>query len=177
MYIYRLLHPITKEIKYIGKTSNVQLRLKRHIDQRNNGKGYSKSWIISLHNVGLKPIIEVIEECLPSIVNSREIYWISYYQSIGCNLCNLTKGGDGGSKTDQYAIKIIDKIYRCIELLNYNIPIKEAESLSGLSNGYISKARSGQIEFIVANKIIIPSFRIGKSHNTKGVLNIESGII
>lgn len=44
----------------------------------------------------LKPEIEILEEFEEKHdLNDAEIFWISYFKMIGCNLTNISKGGDG----------------------------------------------------------------------------------
>ena len=94
-YIYALLDPETKEIRYIGKTDNPPERLKNHLNEQ--GKWHRINWLKSLKKRGLKPVMRIIEEVAEGINwEERERYWIAYYQSIGINLVNRTDGGDCG---------------------------------------------------------------------------------
>lgn len=87
-YIYTLSHPVTKEVRYVGKTINIKRRYKQHLyDKHNNHKS---CWVKSLRNKNLKPIINILEECYNHDWKEREIYWISQYN----NLTNFSKGGD-----------------------------------------------------------------------------------
>lgn len=86
IYIYTLSHPITNEVRYVGKTINVNRRFKQHLhDKRCSHKA---SWVKSLKNEGLKPIMTILETCSDNW-QEREIYWMSQYD----NLTNLKKGG------------------------------------------------------------------------------------
>jgi len=80
--IYRLLDPITKEIKYIGKTDiPLFMRLVGHINQIYRKERFSDKgdWIEDLIKQGRCPLIELIEEVNPSEVKEREKYWVKYY--------------------------------------------------------------------------------------------------
>lgn len=94
--IYRLVCPIDKEIKYIGKTTQpLSVRLDSHISyarKKSHLKG-KHEWIRTLYNLGLKPIIEWIETCEGDIWVEREKYWVSFY-SKNFILYNKTKGGE-----------------------------------------------------------------------------------
>ena len=57
MYIYKLSHPSSDKI-YIGKTSDIKLRLNRHIKE--NGVSPKNSWIKNLVDNGLRPEISII---------------------------------------------------------------------------------------------------------------------
>jgi len=96
--IYSLKHPITKEIRYIGKTSqSLKTRLYQHIYEatKKGFKTHKISWIKSLKNKGLIPVIDIIEEVPESEVNDVEKYWIQQLKLCGYKLTNLTDGGDG----------------------------------------------------------------------------------
>lgn len=79
--IYALKDPISNIIKYIGRSVNPKNRFKQHIfSARKDGKKDIKSaWIRSILDIGLIPIIEIIDECLVDEAITREMYWIKYY--------------------------------------------------------------------------------------------------
>lgn len=91
-YIYTLEHPITNEIRYIGKTNNLKLRFNRH--NCPTGTTHKENWIKSLKKDNLKPIMNILEEfdnektCYQS-----EVYWISQFKTWGFNLVNIHEGG------------------------------------------------------------------------------------
>jgi hypothetical protein len=96
VYIYSLNDPITNEIRYIGKTIQpLKNRLKCHLHPNKNDKTHRANWILNLKNNGLKPTINLIEECSDSNWVEREIYWIDYYSKL-TELTNHSKGGNGG---------------------------------------------------------------------------------
>lgn len=96
--IYTLADPETSLIRYIGKTKQpLNKRYNNHIsDYRlNKEKSHKNSWIISLKQRGLKPIIEVLDEVLEEDWILVEQYWISQLKTWGFNLTNMTSGGEG----------------------------------------------------------------------------------
>lgn len=98
IYIYTLSHPVTNEIKYVGKTNSIKRRLQGHIDYARNPKKkrrYISYWILKLLKEDLRPILTVLEECNDTNWIEREKYWINFYKNQGCKLCNLTEGGEG----------------------------------------------------------------------------------
>lgn len=104
-FIYGIQHPITKDLKYIGKTSNkLNDRLSYHLwyAKRPGKKNIVYAWIKSLLDKGLRPEIYLIEECAESAANDREIYWIKFYRDSGINLKNVQNGGDGQPKGYQF---------------------------------------------------------------------------
>lgn len=96
VYIYKLIDPITNEIRYVGKTINLKRRLRAHITRSKNKKHHTACWIQSLIKKGEHPIIEVIEECSEDNWQEREIYWIQEYRKLH-DLTNLLNGGEGGA--------------------------------------------------------------------------------
>jgi hypothetical protein len=94
--IYKLIHPTTKEIRYVGKTvQSLKKRLSGHItaSKKEGKKNHCQSWIYSLLSQNLKPEIILIEECNTNIWEEREKYWIKYHK----NLTNLHEGGNSAS--------------------------------------------------------------------------------
>jgi len=96
IYIYCLKDPETNDIRYIGKTTNINTRLKAHITRSRHNKYHSARWVQSVLKKGLKPIIELVEECTEENWAERETYWISYYRQY-FDLTNILEGGEGGS--------------------------------------------------------------------------------
>lgn len=93
-YIYVLKCPNSGDVRYVGKTVNLRRRYNCHYSPAKQ-KSYVWSWIKSLRNAGLKPVMEVIDECYGNNWVEKEQYWISFYKNSGAKLCNLTDGGEG----------------------------------------------------------------------------------
>jgi len=95
-FIYTLAHPITGEIRYIGKTNNLKRRFNQHLSNHNLLKKSKKNnWIISLLKSNLIPKIEILDETIENNVNDLEVFYISLFSSWGFKLLNMTEGGDG----------------------------------------------------------------------------------
>ena len=92
IYIYKLIDPITNNVRYVGKTTNLVRRLNAHINRSKKNKYHSARWVNSLLEKGLKPEISIIEECNENNWEEREIYWISYYRE-HFDLTNILDGG------------------------------------------------------------------------------------
>lgn len=58
-YVYGLVCPIYKEIKYIGLTKNPDLRLYQHLNGRCESKRKNE-WLIQLKELGLKPELIIL---------------------------------------------------------------------------------------------------------------------
>lgn len=90
--IYTLEHPVTGEIRYVGRTIHpLHERLYKHIwDSKNRTDTYSRSknWIKSLTSQGLRPIISEIDICLVEDCHIIESYWISQFKTWGFDILN-----------------------------------------------------------------------------------------
>lgn len=95
IYIYSLKDPETNEIRYVGKTTNINTRLKAHITRSKHNKYHSARWVQSVLKRGFRPIIELIEECNEENWVEKEKYWIAYYREL-FDLTNILDGGEGG---------------------------------------------------------------------------------
>lgn len=86
-YIYGLFDPTTGEIRYIGRTWNVDKRYKTHcftID-----KSPKAQWIKSLAANGQRPEVAILQECSDTSDAKRAEYdWIMKVISAGGNLLN-----------------------------------------------------------------------------------------
>lgn len=94
IFIYTLKDPITNQIRYVGKTTNIKQRLYGHI--RRAKSGYNSpicAWIRKVMKNSLKPIIEIKEFCNEKNWEKREIYWIKFYRKKYDNLTNISDGG------------------------------------------------------------------------------------
>ena len=109
--IYGLIDPRTSQLRYVGKTNkSIATRLNGHLYDRKVGKTTRVgNWIKNLLSDDLKPDIILLETVTESEWVEAEIFWISYFKSLGSNLTNLTDGGDGtnGFKmTDEQKYKL-----------------------------------------------------------------------
>ena len=97
-HVYGLIDPINKQLRYVGFTVNFEDRLNQHCQSsklKNNNK--KNNWIKSIKKSGLVPEIFSIEQYeSEEKALQAEIELISYYRYIGCDLTNVTKGGDKG---------------------------------------------------------------------------------
>jgi plasmid maintenance system antidote protein VapI len=99
-YLYGLFDPTTNDLRYIGKTYDLKMRLKGHLSKYSlQTKSHKNHWLKSLLEKGLEPTLYVLEtynteeECY----EAEETY-IQYYKELGVNLTNNSDGGRGGNK-------------------------------------------------------------------------------
>lgn len=95
VFIYTLEHPITNEVRYIGKTKNPKMRFHNHCNKLHNEKTHKRNWINSLKKENLKPIMKILDEIEESEWKYWEKFWIEQFRQWGFNLVNHTSGGDG----------------------------------------------------------------------------------
>lgn len=92
--IYVLIDPGIEEIRYVGWTSKtLEIRLRAHLNSRRNT--HKDAWLRKLEREGLQVRISLVQQVPTDQGPQAECYWISYFRSIGCNLTNLTEGGEG----------------------------------------------------------------------------------
>lgn len=74
-YIYGLIDPISKEIKYVGQTTNIERRYKQHLfNSKISQKEEKYNWIEDLKSKGLKIEIVILEKIITDKVkNALEI--------------------------------------------------------------------------------------------------------
>ena len=96
VYIYELICPITYKIRYIGKTKKprVDRREYEHTLFKKDATSPIDLWENDLRYKGLKPIIEIIDECDESVWGETETWWIKKFKEAGIDLLNVTPGGD-----------------------------------------------------------------------------------
>lgn len=97
-FIYSLSDPITNEIRYVGKSDNINARLTEHIRKCTYSNTHKNNWIKSLLNKNLKPKIGILDKVSNTDWEFWEIYWINLIKMWGFNLTNIGIGGRGGNQ-------------------------------------------------------------------------------
>lgn len=92
-FIYGLIDPLTKELRYVGKGDSPERRLVEHINDKSHT--HKTCWIKKLAALNHQPELILLEEIPKTHWVEAEQFWIMYARSLGCNLVNLTIGGDG----------------------------------------------------------------------------------
>jgi len=94
-YIYALVDPRDKEVRYVGKTTDLRRRTWSHLHSVKDTKTNKKAWIRGLQNVNLNPLVMLLAVVPKSLDGIYEIIWIRLLKR-KFKLTNITKGGDGG---------------------------------------------------------------------------------
>lgn len=95
--IYTLSDPRNGAVRYVGKSTQVEMRYYNHLDyaKRPGRKFKSTNWIRQLLALGLKPVMTVIETVPYDQWADRERFWIAHHKAIGADLTNHNDGGYG----------------------------------------------------------------------------------
>lgn len=95
--IYGLIDPRNGELRYVGQSSTGFRRPRAHSQPSRLIKGSSPSlrqWVSSLTIDGLRPHIEVLEECLSSSdLDEAEVRAIGLFRKLKYRLPNIQDGG------------------------------------------------------------------------------------
>jgi group I intron endonuclease len=160
--IYKITNPSGKI--YIGQTIDVIKRIKYY-------KRMCCKQQIKLYNSFNKHgweqhIFEIVEECNINQLNEREIYWGSYFNTLGENGLNLRLGNAKGVMSDESKQKISQS------LMGKKVPSRYSKE----RNEKIQKANKGikrSLEF--CDKI--SKNKKGKSFKRKKVLYVNDNIL
>jgi GIY-YIG catalytic domain len=98
IYIYALLDPRTKQVRYVGETANKSRRWYEHL--RYPAGTAKRKWVLDLRSQGLEPLFEILEVVTEETRDDRERFWIEYYGGIQ----NLLNAHPGGRKNKDYSI-------------------------------------------------------------------------
>ena len=95
-HIYVLVDPRDNFVRYVGITTDVKYRYRQHVHGSYNRSIWK--WARELENLGMSPIMRVIEtisreadisdDTYKQIVSEREAYWIDEYLRLGTSLFN-----------------------------------------------------------------------------------------
>ncbi|WP_412464223.1 NUMOD3 domain-containing DNA-binding protein [Flavobacterium mekongense] len=95
-FIYCIKSPLTFEIRYIGQSSVGNKRFKTHLCfAKIKNRTPVQKFINKYLSLGLEPLFEVLEYCNKDELNVKEIQFINFFKSQGCDLLNMTSGGEG----------------------------------------------------------------------------------
>lgn len=139
-YIYALVDPRDGNTRYIGKTNNPRLRLKSHFNKSRHKNTYKFNWINSLRELGLKPILEIIDEVPKSEWKYWERFWIYQFKQWGFNLTNSTSGGNGLTFGNSTSYKKGNK-----NLLGYKHSEETKELISNLQKGRLGSHNAKKV--------------------------------
>ena len=97
VYIYTLATAEEPDnIRYIGKTDDINKRLIRHLQPYYmNQPSHKARWLKKVLKENKTPIIQILDEVTESNWEIWEQYWIQQMRAWGFKLTNLAQGGEG----------------------------------------------------------------------------------
>lgn len=95
VFIYTLTDPRTSQIRYVGKTVDIEGRMRQHNSRMSSPITHRDYWGNSLLDSGQKPVFTVIDVANENNWEDIERFWISYHRNNGFPLTNLSSGGEG----------------------------------------------------------------------------------
>jgi len=159
--IYKITNLMNGKV-YIGKTSNIEKRWKRHISVAKNKERKAYQYLHkSINKYGVYNFnIEVLENCLTEIeAFEKEKKWIEKFNSNDYNFgMNLTDGGEGTSGV-KWSEESRDKIrgennHNYGKKISDDIKSKISKSVSGENNGFYGKTHSEEVVNFLKNREI-----------------------
>lgn len=137
-FIYALVDPDTKEVRYVGKTNDLKNRMWEHHQlSRLKSQTHKNNWIKKLLSEGKRAELLILEECDESNWQERECFHMSQYD----NLTNSVKGGAGEFRKS-YTPEMTDEIRSKISA---KVKQRHKEGAFDGSQVKISKALQGKI--------------------------------
>jgi hypothetical protein len=105
--IYLLRDPRSREVRYIGKTTQSPARrVGGHLDEARNYQHHRAKWLRSVVRDGFRPEFYALLSVPEHIdVNVLERFFIASGESLGFRLVNGTAGGDGAPLTGEARLK------------------------------------------------------------------------
>ena len=111
-FIYGLECPLTKQIKYVGKSNNPKNRIKQHLYECRTSRTvnqYKDKWFKHLMENNLNPVLVILDEVPIDEWGYWESWWLEVCRGWGFDMVNLLQGGDGCSKHHPETIEKIRK--------------------------------------------------------------------
>lgn len=94
--IYALVDPVTREVHYVGKSTDPRKRLSFHLSKKSLTTDNPKNrWLRSLLSKGLRPLLIVLQTVTNGKWAEAERAWIVQGRMIGWPITNTSDGGEG----------------------------------------------------------------------------------
>lgn len=172
-YIYGLIDPRDKKIKYIGKTINPNKRLYSHLHDHKDHRVSNRrvNWIRSLIKYNLVPEMIILKICPLSEFEKYETEFIKLYKSN--DLTNSDENGQGNKNRKRdiiegQAMKLSKKVYRFDldgNFIDEYVSVRDAGRKLNINHSHIVRCCNGVIKH--TNKFI---FKYDRNSNFDKVL-------
>lgn len=111
-FIYKLVFPDSDKV-YIGQSHSPEQRLTRHRQKLRDGIHHSKKLQSDYPDCGI-PDLEILEKCLVSEADAKEIAWIKEFNSFHSGYNSSVGGAGTGSGIDSTNCKYLSEDYEAI---------------------------------------------------------------
>lgn len=142
--IYKLKFNGLEDWPYVGQSRNIEVRYKAHLTTLARGIGNAS--VLEAYEMCGPPELEILEECMEGVLNTREKYWINKLDSHNNGL-NKTPGGDiyMGSGVNHYKSKFTKEqiVEGMKKLRDTNITIDQAAKDVGMTYAALYQIKSG----------------------------------
>ena len=110
--IYIIRNKVNNKV-YVGQTTvSIKLRFQNHLSAARCGKDYVIGKAIRKYGEE-NFYVELLEECLASELNEREIYWITFYNATDNKFgYNMSLGGNVNRKPTQIDEELVLKLFK-----------------------------------------------------------------
>lgn len=95
--IYSLADPLSGNVRYVGRTTDVKHRVQVHLIEARAPKSLKGEWLADLLRLELTPVVAVLETTTVEASREAERYWIATFREQGLTLLNRGRGGDGAN--------------------------------------------------------------------------------
>jgi hypothetical protein len=139
-FIYALMDPRDKRVRYVGKADNPRRRLHRHLSSR--AKCHRTHWLTQLKDAGLKPILNILREVPYAEWTYWEQYFIQLYRETSA-LTNATDGGEGSHGLKQRpASNLKNRLAHLGRTVSDETRLKMSVTLTGRPSNHKGKKHS-----------------------------------
>lgn len=176
--VYGYIFKPTNEIKYVGKTNNLEYRRKQHeqydiINANRREYHYPLSRAIRKYGANNFDVI-ILEQNIPdNLIEEREIYWIDFYQTYYKGY-NQTKGGLGGHHYEKFSEEQIDSI---IDMIKNKIPFNEISETFNISISHLSGINKGTKHHRDTEVYPLNSMTCGRKLQQQDIAEIQNLLI
>ncbi len=109
--IYVLRCPKSGAVRYVGKTIEFIKRY-RHHSIKDKKQSPKVKWITDLRSQGCLPIMEAIEMTTIAEWSDSEKFWIAFFRKSGCNILNVSRGGNGPGTTSEETKRKMSEVHK-----------------------------------------------------------------
>lgn len=106
-YVYGLIDPRTRRIRYIGQSVDPDSRMRGHLSRSSNRA--AQAWINELKSLAMKPDLVILQEKTNDLYCKAEKRFIKFFRQKGSGLLNVRNGGDNQKR------KRVCQQIRCVE--------------------------------------------------------------